>query len=149
MTDLVAKTILENQFWIVKDGDKKVGNIEANTSGYGVQLNGKTLNFDKTEDIQKAIGIRFETVKTSGNQEYTRYYSDYPTPKRFYNSLFDVQRNLHLFTKTKKSKCLHAAGWFVINQNGVPQIQFCPKYIFIQRYPYKGPFKSEDEAKAQ
>jgi len=25
---------------------------------------------------------------------------------------------------------------------------FCPKYIFIQRYEYKGPFKTKDEAEA-
>jgi len=45
-------------------------------------------------------------------------------------------------------KCLHAAGYFVMEQNGVKQVVFCPKYIFIQRYSYQGPFKTEDEAKS-
>jgi hypothetical protein len=73
-------------------------------------------------------------------------YPEYPTTSRTYNNIFDVKRKLHLFTKTTKSKCFHAAGYFVIDQNGVEQVIFCPKYIFIQRYPYKGPFKTEIEA---
>jgi hypothetical protein len=39
------------------------------------------------------------------------------------------------------------AGWFVVNQNGIEQLTLCPKYIFIQRYSYVGPFKTEIEAK--
>ena len=45
MTELVAKPIVKNQFWIVTDGNKKVGNIEANNAGYGVRLNGTFLQF--------------------------------------------------------------------------------------------------------
>ena len=26
------------------------------------------------------------------------------------------------------------------------KVIFCPKYIFIQRYEYQGPFKTKDEA---
>jgi hypothetical protein len=59
---------------------------------------------------------------------------------------FDVKRKLHLFTKSNKSKCYHVAGYFMIDQNGQKQVIFCPKYIFIQRYDYQGPFKTESEA---
>jgi hypothetical protein len=61
--------------------------------------------------------------------------------------MLDVKRKMHLFTTTPKSKCYHAAGWYIIDQGNDPKVTFCPKYIFIQRYPYKGPFKTEEEAK--
>lgn len=145
MSELVAKPIVKDQFWIVTDGEKKVGNIAANNSGYGVQLNGTKLQFKNTADIKKSAKIRFEPIK-SNNTRAAMPYPEYPTTARTYNSMFDVKRGLHLYTKTKKSKCFHAAGWFVMEQNGVRQVTFCPKYIFIQRYPYEGPFKTEIEA---
>jgi hypothetical protein len=144
MTGLIAKPIVKNQFWIVTDGEKKVGNIEANNAGFGVQLNGTFLQFNNTEEIKKQAHIQFEAVKPKTKAEIP--YPEYPTTARTYNSMFDVKRGLHLFTKTVKSKCFHAAGWFVIEQNGLKEVAFCPKYIFIQRYPYKGPFTSEIDA---
>jgi hypothetical protein len=146
MTELVAKPIVKNQFWIVTDGEKKVGNIEANNAGYGVRLNGTFLQFNNADELKKSTKIKFESIANTIAKP-THPYPEYPTTKRVYNSILDIQRGLHLFTKTKKSKCLHAAGYFAINQNGVNQILFCPKYIFIQRYAFKGPFKTEAEAK--
>lgn len=147
MTELIAKPIIKDQFWIVTDGDKKVGNIEANNAGYGVQLNGTFLQFDNTDELKKNTHIRFDTLKSS-EKKVGRPYPEYPTTARVYNSIMDITRGLHLYTKTKKSKCYHAAGWFVIDQNGTPQVIMCPKYIFIQRYSYQGPFKTESEAKS-
>jgi hypothetical protein len=148
MTELVAKPIVKDQFWIVTDGNKKVGNIEANNAGYGVQVNGTFLQFNNTAEIKKKTHIRFEPLKTNSTKAAVPY-PEYPTTARTYNSILDVKRGLHLFTKTKKSKCLHAAGYFVIDQNGNKDVIFCPKYIFIQRYPYEGPFKTESEAKSK
>jgi hypothetical protein len=148
MTELIAKTIVKNQFWIVTDGEKKVGNIEANNAGYGVQINGTFLQFNNADEIKKNTQIKFETVKPAKKAQ-THPYPEYPTTAKVYNSVMDVQRGLHLFTTTKKSKCFHAAGWFVIDQNGVKQAVLCPKYIFIQRYEYEGPFKTETEAKSK
>ena len=148
MSELVAKPIVKNQFWIVTDGEKKVGNIEANNAGYGVKINGTFFQFNSTEELRKTTNITFETI----NKEIapTKHpYPEYPTTKKVYNSILDIQRGLHLFTKTKKSKCYHCAGYFVVNHNNVPEVVFCPKYIFIQRYDYKGPFKTEQEALAQ
>ena len=148
MTELVAKPIVKNQFWIVTDGNKKVGNIEANNAGYGVQINGTFLQFNNAEELKKQTHIKFENLKQE-KSKVTIPYPEYPTTSRVYNSICDVTRGLHLYTKTRKSKCLHAAGWFVLNQTGTETVVFCPKYIFIQRYPYKGPYKTESEAKLQ
>lgn len=143
---LIAKPIIKNQYWVVTDGSKKVGNVIADGSGYEVKLNGVLKHFSNTEDIKKKANIRFESIK-SNKTKIQIPYPELPTTPRTYNSMFDIKKKLHLFTKTKKSKCYHVAGYYVISQNNEKQVVFCPKYIFIQRYPYEGPFKTEDEAK--
>lgn len=145
MSELIAKPVVKNQFWIVTDNGKKVGNVVANNIGFEVNLNGTFLQFNNTDDIKKNTKIRFEPVK-SNNAKAEIPYPEYPTTARTYNNMFDVKRGLHLFTKTKKSKCYHAAGYFVIDPNSNKIVVFCPKYIFIQRYSYTGPYKSEIEA---
>lgn len=145
MKDLVAKPIVKNQYWVITDGTRKVGNVIADQNGFDVKLNGDSLHFTSTDDIKQKTKIIFESVKNSkAKQNYP--YPEYPTPSKVYNSVMDIKRKLHLFTKSIKSKCFHVAGWFVVNQNGIEQVSFCPKYIFIQRYSYQGPFKSEIEA---
>ena len=146
MSDLIAKPIVKNQYWVITDGDKKVGNVIADQNGFDVKLNGNNLHFTSTEDIRKKTKITFESIKnTKSKQNYP--FPEYPTTNKVYNSVMDIKRKLHLFTKTTKSKCFYVAGWFVVNQNGIEQLTLCPKYIFIQRYSYVGPFKTEIEAK--
>jgi hypothetical protein len=145
MTELIAKPIIKDQYWVVTDGDRKVGNVQANSAGYEVILNGSTLQFNNTTDIKKKTKISFQPMK-SNRTRIKMPYPEYPSPDKTHNDMFDIKRKLHIFTKTNKSKCYHVAGWFNIDQNGHKQTIFCPKYIFIQRYPYEGPFKSEDEA---
>ena len=43
MSELIAKPIVKNQFWIVTDNGKKVGNVVANNIGFEVKLNGNFL----------------------------------------------------------------------------------------------------------
>ena len=148
MNELIAKPIIEDQYWVVTDGEKKVGNVQANSAGYEVILNGSTLQFNNTADIKKLTKIKFQVLK-SNNLKADLPYPAYPVPKTTYNNVFDIKRKLHLFTKQENSKCLHAAGWFIMTVTNTPEVVFCPKYIFIQRYPYKGPFKTEDEATQQ
>jgi len=148
MNELVAKPIIKDQYWVVTDGEKKVGNVLANGTGYTVKLNGLDTEFRNTEDIKKKTKIRFQTLKSNKSKAEVPY-PEYPTTPKTYNNVYDIKRKLHLYTKTTKSKCYHAAGWFNIDQNGVKQTIFCPKYIFIQRYDYVGPFKTESEAKQQ
>ena len=146
MNKLIAKPIVNEQYWIVTDGAKKIGNIHLNNHNiYEVSISGNSLNFSTKNDLINSIEIDFqpETFKTKIETPFP----DYPTTKQCFNSVMDVQRGLHLFTKTKKSKCYHAAGYFVITTNNEQEITFCPKYIFIQRYDYLGPFKTKDEAK--
>ena len=145
---LIAKPVVKNQFWIVTDGDEKVGNVLADGSGFEVKLNGNKTHFKNTKAIERITNIKFENVTKFKTTVKDLPFSEYPTTAKVYNSMLDVKRKLHLFTKTMKSKCYYAAGWYTVKQGAESKAIFCPKYIFIQRYPYQGPFKTEDEAKS-
>jgi hypothetical protein len=140
---LIAKPVVKNQYWIVTDGKEKVGNVIADGSGFEVKLNGNKKHFKTTNAIKRQTSIEFEQVE---KQKPVPPLSSFPTPSKTYNNVLDLKRKLHIFTKSQKSKCYHAAGYFVLNQ-GEPSVVFCPKYIFVQRYEYSGPYKTESEAK--
>jgi hypothetical protein len=144
--NLIAKPIVKGEYWVVTDGDKKVGNVLANGSGFDVKINGTNMHYKNTSDIKRKTRIEFQTLKTNRTKTELPFAS-YPTTAKVYNSVFDIKRKLHLYTKTQKSKCYFAAGYYVMNQSGQNEVVFCPKYIFVQRYPYAGPFKTESEAK--
>lgn len=145
---LVAKPVIKDQYWVVTDGVKKVGNVIADGTGFDVKLDGALSHFDTTNDITKFTKIRFQPTKSNKTKAQVPY-PEFPTTSKIYNSIFDIKRKLHLFTKNTKSKCYHVAGWFAMEQNGSKQVIFCPKYIFIQRYKYLGPYKTEFEANEQ
>ncbi len=146
MKNLVAKPIIKDQYWVVTDGNEKVGNVIADGSGFNLKMNGVDTHFENSTDLKKKTKIHFQTLKTDRTKAQMPF-SHYPTTTKVYNSILDIKRKLHLYTKTAKSKCYYAAGWYAINQNNEFEPVFCPKYIFIQRYPYQGPFKTEIEAK--
>ena len=146
--ELTAKPITDGEFWILTDGKNKVGNVSANIEGYGVNLAGQSFQFSTTDEIIKNTKIKFVTPEVS-NITLEVPYPEFPCPNKTFNSVFDVARGLHVFTKTEKSKCFHAAGYCVVEQNNTTEVIFCPKYIFIQRYPYSGPYKTKIEAQSQ
>ncbi len=145
MNKLVAKPVVNDQYWIVTDGTKKIGNIHLNNHNvYEVTLSGNRSVFTDKDELSKSVEIDFQSYAEEKKPEQP--YPEYPTTKHVYNSVMDIQKGLHLYTKTKKSKCFHAAGYFTVNFLTGSQVLFCPKYIFLQRYDYSGPFKTRDEA---
>lgn len=144
--NLKAKPIVKGEYWVITDGSKKVGNVIAEGSGFDVKIGNNIEHYTTTKAIQKLKHIEFEKIEKSKISEPP--FAIFPTDKnRIYNSVLDVKRKLHLYTTTPKSKCYHVAGWFALKQTNEYTPIFCPKYIFVQRYDYMGPFKSEAEAK--
>jgi hypothetical protein len=144
MSKLIAKPIVDNQYWVVTDGVQKVGNVTADGSGFSVVMNGTANHFENTSDIRSNTRIQFQTVKTNKNKIHLPF-AQFPTTPKVHNSILDIKRKLHLYTKSAKSKCYYAAGWFALKQNDSFEPVFCPKYIFIQRYEYHGPFQTKEE----
>jgi hypothetical protein len=145
---LIAKPIVKNQLWVITDGSKKVGNIEANSNatGFNVKIGENVNYFSSTKSIEKDIQLVFQAPEKK-RPHIDVPFANWPTTGSTYNNFYDVKRKIHVYTKTVDSKCYYAAGYFNVELNGVWQTIFCPKYIFIQRYNYTGPFLSESEAK--
>lgn len=145
MKPLVAKPIINNEYWVITSDGKKVGNVLSSGQGFDVRINGSQVHFQNTTDIKKSIGLEFQKFQKP-KKNVLSLFSDFPLDTKHYNSVFDIKRKLHLFTKTPNSKCLYAAGWFIFKDNDKLELEYCPKYIFIQRYEYLGPFKTKEEA---
>lgn len=142
---LIAKPILKDQLWVIVDGQRKVGNVEQTKNGYSLKLGDNYHYFDSTKSIQKMTAIEFERPSALRTKT-TIPFAQWPTQGKTYNNMFDVKRKIHIYTKTKKSRCFFAAGWYSMKLNDARQIVFCPKYILIQRYEYDGPYMSKEEA---
>ncbi len=144
---LVAKPIVKNHRWVITDGTKKVGNIEANSdaTSYSVQIGDSVNYFSTTKSIENGIQLVFE--KPQKPKKLTDIpFAKWPTDTHTYNDFYDVKRKIHVYTKTPASKCYYAAGYFSIELNGVWTTLLSPKFIFVQRYKYHGPFKTIEEA---
>ena len=145
MMNLIAKPIVKDQLWVITDGTHKVGNVEANGTGYSVKIGGDTVHYADTKSIEKIFQVEFEKPKKVSKQVELPF-AQWPTEGKTYNNFYDVKRKLHIYTTTPKSLCYHCAGYFKINMNGTWETIFCPKYIFVQRYEYSGPYQTWDEA---
>ena len=145
--NLIAKPIVKGEYWVVTDGDKKVGNVIQEGSEYKVKINNKTELYESTRTIEKLKHNEFEKLAKVKPKDNNPPFAVFPTGRnKIYNSVLDVKRKLHLYTTAPKSKCYFVAGWFAIKTGAEYVATFCPKYIFIQRYDYLGPFASEAEA---
>jgi hypothetical protein len=144
--NLIAKPVVKNQYWIVTDGKQKVGNVIAKGSGYQVKIGNQHKEYPSTRSISTKEKIEF-IPPAKQETKVINPFNTYPTVGKVFNSMLDVKRKIHLFTKTAKSKCYYAAGWYVIKQGQEFSVILCPKYIFVQRYECYGPFLSKDEAK--
>jgi hypothetical protein len=142
---LLAKPIIEDKFWVVTDGDVKVGNVVMTNEGYEVKLGSSSGRFDSAESIERDMRIEFVGLNRQPDRTKPEF-AQWPTPETTYNDAYDVKRQLHIFTKTADSKCNFVAGYFALKINDSWKIALWPKYIFIQRYDYRGPFLSRTEA---
>lgn len=142
---LIAKPVIANQYWILKQDDQKIGNIEAAGDGYRVTMLNKTAKYDTIPMLSRRENISFEKpVKAKKPADNTVH--GYEVSGRFYNPIWDVKHKLPLFTKDNKSKSWYAAGWYQVKQHRTWKLVQNPKLITLQRYPYQGPFHTREEA---
>ena len=141
---LIAKPVVKNQFWIVTDGTEKVGNVLADGSGFEVKLNGNKTHYKNTKTIKKVANIEFLTFTNFSSDKKEVPFNEYPTTNKVCNSILDIKRKLHLYTKTPKSQSFFCAGHYIIKFSSTWVRAFCPKMITLNRYEYQGPFKTAE-----
>lgn len=150
MTEIHAKPIVDGKFWIVEQDGEKIATLHKKENNkFILSSYGGELMFNKKDDLTKQFGKGFfltsTKVKVTASEPNECY--GYPTSCKPYNAMYDVRRKLPLFTKSNQSKSLYCAGYYTIKFDKGWVKSHCPKLITIERYPYKGPFKSEIEMK--
>tara|TARA_S200000501_G_scaffold56343_1_gene46551 strand:+ start:105 stop:572 length:468 start_codon:yes stop_codon:yes gene_type:complete len=145
-----ANTVLKNKFWIVEDDGKKVGTLSYNDERYLYSCNNETCFFDNTKQISKKLGtIHWDEDVPTTITASEKIVHNYPTSVTPHNTMYDVQRKLPLFTKSLKSNSLYCAGYYIIKFDKGWVKSFCPKLVTVERYGYKGPFKTDVEMRSE
>jgi len=150
MTELHAKPIIENKFWIVEKDGEKFATLRKNEDNRFVLSNEEGIKiFDTKKSLTDKFGKDFFVAKIvkEANNALPNEVHGYSTSVEPHNAMFDIQRKLPLFTKSGDSKSLYCAGYYVIRFEKGWVKSFCPKLITLQRYEYRGPFKTELEMK--
>jgi hypothetical protein len=143
---IIAKPVVKDKFWILKQDDAKVGNIEASSDGYTVRINNSVTRVKSIGSIRHDPDFAFEAPPLLKKPTAEHAVHGYQTGSRCYNGMWDVKRRLPLFTKNRKSKSWYAAGWYVIRQRREWEVVQNPKLIALQRYPYQGPYHTKEQA---
>jgi hypothetical protein len=143
---LIAKPVIPKQFWILQDGNEKVGNIEACAGGYQVKINNQVAQFKTIKMAAQRVNIEFEAINHSMVKKPSELVYGFETGCRTHNPMWDVKMKLPVFTKKTKSKSWFAAGWYKVKKGRNWSTVQNPKIILLQRYMYLGPFHSEQEA---
>jgi hypothetical protein len=145
-----AKTIVENKFWILEEEDgKKIGTVSFKNNAVTAIINDKQQSFKNLEELTARYNISFnkKTKQAKSTPEMEVY--DFPTAHTPYNALWHVERKLPIYTKTNKSNSYHCAGYYIIKFEHGWVKSFSPKLITLQRYEYRGPYKTKFEMMEQ
>lgn len=146
-----AKEVLKDKFWIVEQEGVNIGTLTISDEKYLLSTaDGKTDFFETKKQLTTKLGseVSWSDLEIS-EVEPEKFVHNYPTSSTPYNPMFDVKRKLALFTKSEKSKSLYCAGYFIIRFDKGWVKSFCPKLITIERYDYKGPFKTDIEMRQE
>jgi hypothetical protein len=148
MTDLHAKPIIDDKFWIVEKDGNRFATLRKDEDERFVLSNEAGIKiYPNKESLTRQFGKDFfiaKIVREKRDAEELEVH-DFPTSTIPHNAMFDIKRKLPLFTKSGDSKSLYCAGYYTIKFEKGWVKSFCPKLITLQRYEYRGPFKTEIE----
>ena len=145
---ITAKQVVPNEFWVIRDEQQKIGNFRRSQTetGYNVMLKNKTFHVRNITDINKDLGIDFDnTIPVVPDQDPNLVHGYQTDCNTVYNAVWNVKRQIPMFTKEPRSRSWYAAGWFQIYNHRGTQLHFCPKLIVLDRYRHIGPFHSKEE----
>ena len=137
---MIEAKAVSNKFWILKNDDKKVGEVNANRSGYVINIDGVKQKFTSLETLKVKTGIKFTNITKNEINDDTVYGFPYRGEK--FNEVWDLKSQLPLYTKKDDSKSWFAAGYFKVKIKGKWRDMLSPKQLILERNEYNGPFKT-------
>jgi hypothetical protein len=143
MSELIAKPVIKNKFWVVEDSGQKIATIQATTNGIVYVHDEQREYFTTVNNLKQKYKIKFGTAEKI-KKENSKIVYGYPISGKCYNEVWDVQRKLPIYSKNAKSKSLYCAGYYLIKLNGIWSEHYCPKNITLSRYEFLGPYKTKE-----
>jgi len=148
MTELKARPVVKNKFWIVERDGEKIATIQAVDEGGFVFVDNENRQpYASVKSIKNKLNIVFDRPQTQ-KTEITNEVYGFPASTKTYNCLYDVSKRLPIYTKNAKSKSYYCAGHYAIKFNNTWTKAYCPKLITLQRYEFQGPYKTKAELDA-
>jgi hypothetical protein len=145
MSEVIAKPVVKNKFWIVESDGQKIATIQAVEEGGVVYVHdNERESFPSIKLLTKKYNIEFVKAEKSVKSEDHEVYG-YPCSNRPHNEIYDVQRKLPIYTKSLKSKSYFCAGYYAVRFSNTWVKAYCPKLITLNRYEYAGPYKSQEQ----
>jgi hypothetical protein len=149
--EVVSKVIIPNKEWIIEDHGTKVGTIAKGKKGYSFLRKGQKLSFKSLNEITEELGVTLVSsmplIKQVQEADTHSIYN-FPCSSKPFEPIYNLKKKLPLFAKSAKSKSQYCAGYYVIKFRKGWVKSFCPKLITLERYPYHGPYKTEQEMKS-
>jgi hypothetical protein len=145
--EIKAKPIIDGKFWIVESNGARIGTLQKDEDDkFVLTSKDKKIIFEGLPKLEKKFGKNFFiTSNTAPPSILENDIHGYPTNCVPQRPMFDLRKKLPLFTKSNASKSVYCAGYYAVKFPKGWVRSFCPKLITIQRYEYKGPFKTELE----
>ena len=145
---ITAKPVVDQNYWILTQGNAKIGAITADAAGYTVTIRGRRQRFADIRRLQTGLKIDLPSAPSSNKADCTQVHG-HDAGCRAHNSMWHVQLCIPVFTKSAKSRSWYAAGWYAVQQARSWKIVRNPKLILLQRYQFQGPFQDRDAAQQQ
>jgi hypothetical protein len=143
--------------WLVHQGPNKVGILNKDVQEHYTYITGRELvNFaDQTQVVEHFGNMSlFDDQITISPIVNDRLYIkgfevDYHDPYALEESHPDYDHDLPLYTKIQGSNIYYAAGYYCINFEKGWKHAHGPKLSTLQKYGYRGPFRTELEMRQE
>jgi hypothetical protein len=147
MTNLIAKSILKNKYWIVESEGSQIGTIQATEDGGVVYVRDQSREkFASIKLLSSVYNVSFSNKSNRNSKTVSaKEIYGYPTTSKPFNVLWDLKNKVPVFTKEVKSKSYFCAGYFLVYINDAWAKSFCPKLITLNRYKFLGPYRTKEE----
>ena len=111
-----AKTLVKDKFWILEQDGEKLGTLQKKDNNGWIFLSKKDQSqvFHTQESLFAKFGAGLFNLTSAAPavvHEEAHDVHGYPVSQKPFNSMFDVQKQLPIYTKASKSKSLFCAGW--------------------------------------
>ena len=143
---LLAKAIVKNKCWVVEDDyHNQVGTIMTSPTGVVYQHDQTREHFASLKLLSDRYNIIVDKAPPKKIVTEAHDVYGYPCDHKAQNVLWDVPKRLPVFTKGSKSKSFFCAGYYIVKFNNGWVKSYCPKLITLNRYPYAGPYQTQEE----